>query len=183
VTIVCDTVFATLAVDAAGRAAVLYWTKSLYHGVPLVLVDWDLKPLEPSLWSEIDARMTDLALERRAREGVFGLFVEDMRLAALAESVGCPATTVPEHISVDTAWKSVCQSVTYWRRSGWVGMTGLAAEKMRDMAFGANSYAYGPRADVVDATVPAYAFGVVVALDEALARKPHVRPAKVKMVA
>ena len=61
--------------------AVIYFAKNKHHGVPLVILDWDLVQIEAALLEEwmpsVRARGEALAVDTKAREGNIGTWVED----------------------------------------------------------------------------------------------------------
>ncbi len=81
-----DQVFAVI--DTASKdgaqhdgTAVIYYARSKYAGIPLVILDWDVVQIEASLlinWLPgINHRLEELAKETHAREGNLGMWIED----------------------------------------------------------------------------------------------------------
>lgn len=81
-----DQVFAVI--DTASKdgaehdgTAVIYYARSKYAGVPLVILDWDVVQIEASLllnWLPgINHRLEELAKITNAREGNLGMWIED----------------------------------------------------------------------------------------------------------
>lgn len=81
-----DQVFAVI--DTASKdgaqhdgTAVIYYARSKYAGVPLVILDWDVIQIEASLLIDwlpgIDRRLEELAKITNAREGSLGEWIED----------------------------------------------------------------------------------------------------------
>ncbi len=81
-----DQIFAVM--DTASKdgaehdgTGVVYYARSKYAGIPLVILDWDVMQIQASLLSDtipnINARLEDLATQTRAREGNLGLWIED----------------------------------------------------------------------------------------------------------
>ena len=103
ITHVCDAVFATVVVGLTGVAAVMYWTVSGSSGPPLVLVDWTRAPFTPMIWPVVDQRLAELSVERRARIGPMGAFVEEPHLARLGEVAGCAVSALPDHLQTPDA--------------------------------------------------------------------------------
>lgn len=169
-----DSVFATVTLDDAGTAAVLYWARSRNWGPPLTLVDWTRSQMLPDLWHEVDERLGKLVIERRASYGSAGAFVEGPEIAARAAAHGFQALPIIEHLTKPDAWKGCCQAMAYWRSARCVAVTNAARSKMDQEPFGALSFSYSARDEVTDPTVPAYVYGVVLGLDEALAKPPKV---------
>lgn len=83
----CDRVFAVI--DSAVKTgsandgtAVIYMARNQYAGTPLVVLDWDIIQIEADLLTSwvpniVLPRMTELAKQVGAREGVRGIWVED----------------------------------------------------------------------------------------------------------
>jgi hypothetical protein len=74
-------VFAVLVADQCGNAAVVYFAPG-WLGTPLLILDCDATPLVPALFTNIRARLFELAKATGARRGAF-LFTS----AVLAEEV------------------------------------------------------------------------------------------------
>jgi phage terminase large subunit-like protein len=81
-----DQVFAT--VDTASKdgaqhdgTGVIFWGRSKHHGIPLLILDWDVTQIEASLLSTwlpgVIQRCEDLAAQFKAREGSLGVWIED----------------------------------------------------------------------------------------------------------
>jgi hypothetical protein len=182
---ICDAVFATVVADDRGQAAVLCWARSRFFGTPLVLLDWGVSQLAPGLWAEAQRQLLGLAAECRARHGSVGLHVEDESLAAQAEDRGVLTTPIYEHLTARDRWPSLCLTVSLAARGGRVGVTTRAMATARghprreELFTPALEFRGGPRPEVP--TVPAFVYGVVLALDPTAATPP--RPARVKIAA
>jgi len=81
-----DQIFAVI--DSASKdgakhdgTAVAYYAKSIYDGVPLVILDWDVVQIKSNLLIEwlpgVNQRIEDMAQELRARSGNYGIWIED----------------------------------------------------------------------------------------------------------
>jgi hypothetical protein len=82
----CDQVFAVI--DTALKdgqehdgTAVIYCAVNKIHGIPLVILDWDILQIEGALldtWlPTVNERLEQLAKETKARQGNCGIFIED----------------------------------------------------------------------------------------------------------
>ncbi len=81
-----DQIFAVM--DTASKdgaqhdgTGVIYYARSKYAGIPLVILDWDVVQIQASLLSDfipsINRRLEELAAQTKAREGNVGLWIED----------------------------------------------------------------------------------------------------------
>lgn len=82
----CDGVFAVLDCSVKSGSdndgtAVLYCAVNMFHGIPLVWLDWDLYQIEAAslefLAPKVLARCEELAKQCQARNGSLGMLVED----------------------------------------------------------------------------------------------------------
>lgn len=168
-----DAVFATAVLAPTRIIAIFYWTRSRFHGKPLVLCDYRVGPLTASTWDDAERILQELIVERRSRYQMpMGLFLETEMLAMQA-SDRCPsARVIPGWLTRADSWHVMCQSAAGWLTRGDMGITTTAQERMRERPFlnEAGIYA-GARPE--DPTVPAFLYGVVLGLDEAAARDPN----------
>jgi hypothetical protein len=160
----------------------MYWTASAYSGPPLILVDWSRAPFTPTLWREIDDRLVELTIERRARIGSVGAFVEGIYLAKLGEMSGCAVAPIPEHLMAAKEWPAMCQAAALHVGGDRVTIARAAYERIESSDNpapfrSAMNASFGPR-DEEDPTVPAFVLGIVLGLDETLARPAVRKPAK-----
>ena len=140
--------------------------------MPLILLDFSRAPLEAGSWMAIQENLVRMSADRRSRHGrPLGLWIEGQSLVMQAFAAGIDARQVPDHLIRPELWHSVCQSVAVILTSGQVAQTAHADAQMERMPFlnAAGVYA-GPRTD--DPMVPAYLYGVVLGVDEVLARDP-----------
>lgn len=177
-----DGIYTTVVLDDEGRAAVLYWARCGSYGHPLTLLDWDVEDLRPSSWDKIETTVMDWRVKCKTfYPHTVTAFVEGESLAQLAQLRGCMARPIPAHLTVTTAWSSLCQIAGHYRDTDEVKITLPALRKMkaREGGFAGLPRAMpGPRKD--DPTTPAWLYGIVLGLDEASAKPPP--PAKVKVV-
>lgn len=170
----CDAVYATVVIDQRGYAAVLYWARNRTSGVPLALVDWDLRPFRPDLWGIVADRLEAMAVECRARFGSLGIWTESLLLARQAEMREQPVLMIPDHLTDAKAWDALSLTATLHVHDGSVKVMEAAYRRTREAKFGALAWMGGDRPD--DPTVPAFLYGIVLGLDEASARDPKPRP-------
>ncbi len=172
-----DGVYATAVLSPLRLLATFYWGRSQFFSKPLILLDFDVGPLAADSWKIVESRLRGLSIERRARYGNLGCYVEGDHLVQHATAAGMPARCVPGHLVTDEMWNVVCQSAAGSLTRGEVGYTAAASEKMDERPFlDALGVHAGPRPD--DPTVAAFLFGVVVGLDPVMARDPKARPPK-----
>jgi hypothetical protein len=91
---ICKYIVAVLAVDKNGAAAVVY-AAGMWTGPALLLLDFESGPLRGGLFSNIAARVRELAVLCRARGGV--VFVPAV-LSKHAAAAGLLAEAIPEDI-------------------------------------------------------------------------------------
>jgi len=174
---VCDAVFATVVADQRGALAVLYWARSDGFGTPLVLLDWLTPKLTPPPWPVIRIRLDLLGTRCRPRYGVAGIWAEG---AALAQQ--CEARPILEHLTKPDYWSSLILVATHHLNAGSVRLTTMASARMRVAKFGALPVlSHAPRDEDGDPTIPAWLYGISLALDERAASPPE--PDRVKIVA
>lgn len=173
-----DVVFATAVLSRTRLLAVFYWARSNGHNRPLILLDFAVEPLDDMSWRRVKVRLDDLNLERRARAGrPLGLWIEGESLAQQASGAGIQARPIPAHLLKPAVWHSICQSTSAFLVRGEVAQTSLAVAAMARRPFLDAAGVYvGPRPD--DPTVAAFLFGIVIALDQTLARDPKPTPPK-----
>lgn len=171
----CDCVFATAVLGPTRVLATCYWARFRSYGKPLVLVRYDRGPLTADSWGEAAEALARIATEWRSRLPIpMGLFVETDVLVKLAEAAGVVAKAVPRHLVEAESWQPICQSASGHLAAGEVGYTRAASDEMDRRPFldEAGTYA-GPRTD--EPATPAFLYGVVLGLDEVLARDPKPR--------
>lgn len=182
---VCDTVFAVVVADQRGRVAVLYFARSQHYGTPLVLLDWAVLKLAPPPWVTVEARLAALGARCRPRYGIGGIYAEGAALAAQAAARGAEARPILEHVAKPDYWASLTLTAAHHLNSGSVRLTRLALDKAERGKFGALPVlSHEPRnldPKTEDPTIPAWLYGIALALDEAAASPPE--PARVKLVA
>lgn len=176
----CDTVFAT-AVAQEGRIAICYWAHSKSFGVPLIMFDWSCEQLTSAVWSDAIVVLADAAERMRARYGSSGAWIEGEGLAQQAAGHGLEARAVPAWIEAKEYWPrlGVCAMANIRlghyndaERSPMsrVRLTDAAMAKTKRQAFGGLSYRGDERGD--DPTVPAFLYGITMALDETATKDP-----------
>lgn len=170
---ICDSLFASVcATPEKGLAAALRWARSSGYGSPLVLLGWQIGQLSPSLWRDLEQ---DFAVDQRTIRCRYGggphVWVEGAALAHQAESVlEIFSHPIPEHMVAADFWDTLVLSATFQIRSGRVRLSRPAYEKTLEQPFAALTYRGGERGD--DPTIPAFLYGVVLALDPQAARPP-----------
>lgn len=172
---------------AVDEVAIFYWARTRYQPTvrPLVLLDYDVSQLVPSVWRHAEDRLSELGQDCRARYGSLGVLVEDLALARTLADRGFDTRPVPEHLARPEAWNQLWRAASVFMRVGDVGWSELATEKARPRGADgpptvpcpARTFRGTPR-DPDDATTAAYLLGIVLGLDEASARPP--RPATPK---
>lgn len=167
-----DMVFGTAVLSPSRMLAVFYWARSQHFGQALILLDFEVAPVEADTWEKIRAELKQHSAQRRARMGrPLGLFLESETLVAQGQACGLTAHLIPAWLTTKDAWVAICQSAASILVSGNVGYTRDAMTRMDARPFlDASGVAAGPRSD--DPTVPAFLYGVVIALDPALASNP-----------
>ena len=164
-----DAVYATAVLSPTQMLACFFWGRSIGYREPLLLLDFSCTLLEAQSWAMIQRTLTELNMLRRARTGhALGMWIEGEALAHQAMHAGIDARQIPPHLTRDEAWHPICQSVAALMAGGSVDYTPRAQEAMEARPFPNTS---GPRTD--DPLVPAFLYGVVLGLDEVLARDPH----------
>lgn len=169
----CDSLFATVcAVPERGLAAALRWARSSGYSHPLMLLGWSLGQLSPSLWRDLETAFTSDQIAIRCRYGGGPhVWVEGAALAHQAESVlKIDSHPMPEHVVAADFWDTLVLSATFQIRSGAVRICRQAYEQTLEQPFAALTYRGGERGD--DPTIPAFLYGVVLALDPQAARPP-----------
>ena len=158
----CDVVFAVLAVAPTGSAAVVYVAHTKAFG-PLVLVDFDVAPLDGMTFSSIRARLIALAGECGARRGALGAFVP-ASLQVQANRGGLPSHSVPLELE-DAA--ALALSVAVHIGADRVKIASPVAEKAKASPWGnALDFRSGDRAD--DPLRIAALQAVMLAIDNSL---------------
>ena len=175
-----DCVYATVVLAGDGRSAQFYWGRNAHTGQPLILIDWEVHPLDASIWFLADSTLRDFARERRARIGSMGTFVEGANIAQIGELQGYLVRAIPEHITTPSAWPSICRSTALYLSDSKVGITEASLIKMASRPFLTDAGLSSVEKRPDDPIVPAFVYGVVMGLDEASARPP--RSAKVKVL-
>jgi hypothetical protein len=94
---ICRVMFAVLAVDKNGMAAVIYAAK-MFTGPALLILDFDVQPLSGGLLADIGVRVREFAEQCRARTYLM-MIPEPMLLHA--RSIGLPAEAIPPHIKAE----------------------------------------------------------------------------------
>jgi hypothetical protein len=100
--VVCDAVFATVAVDDHGSMAIVYAARSRFMQPPLTLLDFDAAGLTAATWTTMAGRLRDLAHACRARHGSY-LFLPEA-LAPSARAAGCLVITIPRNSTMPPKW-------------------------------------------------------------------------------
>jgi hypothetical protein len=160
-----------------GRIAILYWSRCAYRYIPLILVDWSCDQLLPSCWAQANDLQHQLAARCRARFGPSGAWVEGVELAHQAATHGIPARQVPEWIAHKDYWPRLQVAAADFIASSAVRVTDEALAKTRVKPFPAlGSYRHQERTD--DPLLPAFLYGVVMALDETAAHDPKLGVAR-----
>lgn len=152
-----------------------FFARSDGHNKPLILLSYEVEPLQADSWTRIYGRMLTYTKTRRARLGrPLPIWIEGETLAMQALSRMVNARMIPLHLTRDEMWHPICQSVSAILSQGMVGYTSEAAALMDDRPFlnAAGVYA-GPKTD--DPTIAAFLYGVVLGLDEVLAKDPHAK--------
>lgn len=167
----CDTVFATV-VPHEATVAVLYWARSVHFGLPLVMFDWSCGQLDARTWDTATEILAAAGDRMRARFGNSGAWVEGTGLAQQASAHGLPSRAVPAWLEHPDYWPRLGVAAAGYIRDGHIKLTDEALAKADRQAFGAVAYRGGERGD--DPTVPAFLYGITLALDESAATDPKI---------
>jgi hypothetical protein len=170
---ICDCVYAVAVVSPRGDLATLYFARSRWVGVPLVLVDFDLERVSADTWRDVEGRLVELSAAHGARLPHLGVWVESEALLAAALEAATVARLVPPHICAKAAWQELGLAAMVQVRSGRVKVADAVFDRRDALAeatpFGALKLDGGAeRGD--DATVPAMLYGIAIGLDLATAR-------------
>lgn len=172
-----DAVYATAVLSITRSIAVFYWARSRGHNRPLILLDFTVGPFAPDTWWSIGETLGRFHVERRARYHTpLGLWIEGEALAAQAFiGGGLDARMIPEYLTKDAIWHSMCQSVAAMLATDQLAMIEQAKASLDRRPFlnAAGVYA-GPRTD--DPTVAAFMYGIILGLDVVLSKDPHRKP-------
>jgi len=171
----CDVVYGTAVVSETSEIAVLYWARSRFFGIPLVLLDYDVMNFGQMAWQRPVATLDRYRAHCGARLGSLGLFIENEALAAHVAGDGLDAAAVPDLLAAPGYWEALNLAAAYHVNAGHVKATNHVFDKAgrasiddalnrRVLAPLAPNYRMAPRDD--DPTIPAYLYGVVLGLDE-----------------
>lgn len=166
---IVDSVFATVA-HSEGNIAACYWMSSKHVGVPLVMFDWFSGQFTPAFWTQLLGTLEAVRDRVRIRYDNLGVWTEGPSLAQHAAMNGIPARAVPDWLTTTEYWPRLAFSASCFIKGGFVKLTDNAQQKSSKQAFGGISYRGGERGD--DPTVPAFLYGVALALDESAAVDP-----------
>ena len=169
---VCDTLFAVLATNKLGDAAIVYACTAKGYSVPLVLLDFDVTFLSASLFTDAAARLQDLSSRMRVRcWGVTGIFAAP-ELCEQAQRAGMPTCGVHALPTLDL--EQLKTSAAMHIGANRVKVTSTVADKGRTLPFG-GALDFKPVADLADDPLRAAAvWAVCAALD---ARRQTLSPA------
>ncbi len=171
-----DTVYATFVLSPTRLSACFYWGQTRHYNKPLILLDYEVAPLDHETWDRAAACLDHLVVDRRARYGGGGIWLEYPTLVSQAEHAKMRARLIPRWLTNQEAWHTLAQSAAVFLSRGDVGYTAEAAAKMEKRPFLSESgVSAGLRSD--DPTTAAFLYGVVLGLDEALASEPEVEAA------
>lgn len=185
-----DTIYASVVVAPDGRAARFYWSRTGWalpttpNAKPLVLLDFDVDYLGVGYWSDISGRLDQLALEYRARYGVSAAMIEHTEMAEQARMRGLDvARPIPDHLTTDDYWPRMCSSAWGYMEEGYIARSVCADAAMKARPF-LDGFRAGPRGsenpvEPTDPTIPAYIYGVVLGLDDAMAIPPASAAVKI----
>jgi hypothetical protein len=166
-----DGVYATAILSPARLLAVFYWARYIHYGKPLVLCDYDVAPLDENSWQRIADQLEMWRVARLSRSRFAFLFVESELIAVQVAALGINVRVIPDWLTMQDAWPQLAQSVAAALNRRDVGYLEQASERMDKRPFlNEAGVVAGPRGD--DPLVPAFLYGVVLALDEAAARNP-----------
>jgi hypothetical protein len=157
--------------------ATFFWARYQMVGKPLVLLDFEVAPLDRRSWMRAADRLRTAVRETKSRTPVpLGMFVENHIVAAQVKAdAGLDGHVLPDWITANEAWATVCQSCAVSLVRKEVGVTKVAAQRMEQRPFLNEAGVYaGPRME--DPTVPAFLYGVLVGLDQTAAKDPKPRP-------
>ncbi len=124
---ICKYVFAVLAADKSGMCAVVY-AAAMWTGPALLLLDFEAGPLHGGLFSNIAARVRELAVQCRARGSV--VFVPAV-LSKHAAASGLLAKEIPEDILPEELLLSAASHIA----AGFVKICVPAMDKARTTPF------------------------------------------------
>lgn len=182
-----DGIYATSILSPTRILATFYWARYRFYGKPLVLCEYEVRPLTATVWLEAAATLNRLCTERRSRFPVpLGHFVETDTIAIqVRERSGVEASPIPPWIIDAKNWTAMCQSAAMMLEGGEVGYTKAAYDQMEARPFlNEASILAGPR-DTQNtnalqhsntATVAAFIYGVILGLDENASRDPKPKP-------
>jgi hypothetical protein len=171
----CDGVFATAVLSATRMLATFFWARYMHYGKSLVLCDYEVGALDQNSWQHIENQLRMWRMGRSSRIPQSAVFVETEMLAAQIAATGVIARPIPGWLTKADSWNQIVQSAAAILARGEVGYTQMAHDRMDKRPFlNEAGVVSGPRGD--DPTVPAFLFGVVLALDATSARDPHPRP-------
>lgn len=183
-----DGIYATSVLSPTRILATFYWARYRFYGKPLVLCEYDVRPLTAQSWLEAAATLNRLCTDRRSRFPVpLGHFVESDTIALqVRERSGVEATPIPPWITDPKNWQAMCQSAAMILEAGEVGYTKVASDQMENRPFlNEATILAGPRETSAiannlqsanTATIAAFIYGLILGLDENAARDPKPKP-------
>jgi hypothetical protein len=158
----CDYVFAAMASDELGMAAVVFCARSAPYGVPLVLVDFEVMPLSANLFRTAERRCAELSETHGARHGA-GCILAPALMVQLAATIGIHVEPIPEEM---TNVPDLAVSAGWHISVGSVKVSRLVAEKAETHPFG-GALNFRAGADIGDDPLRAAAlYAVTLALND-----------------
>lgn len=170
---ITDAVYATAVPSPRGEVAIMLWGRAAHHGVPLTLLDWDVRQLAPPAWEWVTERLEELRVEYRVRAGSLGAWIEGEVISHQVAGAGVLCRPIPAWLTGKEAWAQIGMAATGYVRSASVKLSPLAVERTKSRALAALTYEGGERDD--DPSTAAFLYGIVIGLDEAAARDPKAK--------
>jgi hypothetical protein len=154
---ICKYVFAVLAVDKNGAAAVVY-AACMWTGPALLLLDFEVGPLQGGLFSNIGSRVSGLTAHCRARGSV--VFVPAV-LSKHAVAGGLVAEAIPEDIKPEELLLSAANHAA----AGNVKICAPAMDKARTAPFSSGALDFRAAEGADDPLRAAALLTIALALD------------------
>jgi hypothetical protein len=140
----CDAVFAVLAISAEGTAAVVYGARNRHVDVPLIIIDFDVGPIDGGIFRAVSLRLRELTAECSPRRGVLGVWLP-ASLEHQARAAGLLAHPLLPKLE-DAA--DLALGAAMHMSAGRVKIVGAVAEKAKESPWGgALDFRSGDRAD------------------------------------
>ena len=155
----CRHLFAVLATDKHGRAAIVY-AACMFTGPELLIIDYRTEPLSDNLLVTINAEIRELAVSCRS-QGYVVMVPETM--FRHAQVLGLPAESIPGHIKAEDLLLNAASFVS----AGSVKLCHPAHERTRTTPFG-SALSFHAGADFDDPLRSAAILAITLSLDSTL---------------